>query len=73
MGKENTGERILDGVMDGEEVLPDDYPIHYDFLYVCDGRVTASDFGDGATVRTLKAHTGTKEVRRCDFGARNLF
>lgn len=47
-----------------EPVLPDDYPVYGDYLYVADGRVIRSDvFG---TVRDLKRDVQAKEIRRCD-------
>lgn len=63
--------QVLDGVMDGETVLDDAYPVYGDYLYVADGKVIRSDvFG---TVRHLKADTGAKEIRRCNMAVRNLF
>ena len=52
-----------------EHVLPDDYPIYGDYLYVCDGRLYRSDW-HGITVRQLKGREGFKEVRRCNIVAR---
>jgi hypothetical protein len=54
-----------------EEVLPDDYPVYGDYLYVCDGKVYRCDW-HGITVRQLKAREGFKEVRRCDLAGRGL-
>ena len=63
--------RKLDGVVDGENVLDDSYPVYGDYLYVADGKVIRSDiFG---TVRDLKRDTGAKEIRRCNMDDRNLF
>jgi len=63
--------RKLDGIVDGEEVLPDDYKVYGDYLYVADAKVIRSDvFG---TVRDLKRDTGAKEIRNCKMGARGLF
>lgn len=51
-----------------EKILPDDYPVFADYVYVVDGKPVRSDvFG---TVRDLKRNTGGKEVRRCDLVAR---
>ena len=62
--------RKLDGVMDGETVLNDNYPVYGDYLYVADEKVVRSDvFG---TVRDLKRDTGAKEIRRCNLSARGL-
>lgn len=52
-----------------ERVLPDDYPIYGDYLYVVDGKVTRSDW-HGITVREYKAREGVEEVRRCDIEGR---
>lgn len=55
-----------------EKPLPDDYPVHYDYCYLADGKVIFSNIGDGATVRHLKADTGASEIRNVDLKARNL-
>jgi hypothetical protein len=52
-----------------ETVLPDDYPIYGDYLYVTDGKLYRSDW-HGITVRQLKRHEGFTEVRRCNIEAR---
>lgn len=52
-----------------ETVLPDDYPIYEDHLYVADGKVYRSNW-HGITVHQLKGCEGFKEVRRCDIAAR---
>jgi hypothetical protein len=62
----------LDGVLETERVLPDDYPIYAGYLYVADGRVYQSDY-HGVSVKYLKAKEGFKEVRRCDMDARGFF
>lgn len=64
--------KIIDGVLDGEDILPNDYPIHWDYCYVCDGKVRVSPFGGGSTVADWKRSDGFKEIRRCDLFARNL-
>lgn len=48
-----------------EPILPDDYPIYGDYLYIVDGKVYRSDW-HGITVRQLKRELGATEVRRCD-------
>lgn len=63
--------RILDGVMDNEHVLEDDYPVHAGYCYVADKRVVVSDIS--GTVRALKAAVKATEVRRCNMAARGLF
>ena len=55
-----------------EPVLPDDYPIYADYLYVADGNVVRSDWHD-VTAREFKAREGVKELRRCDMAGRDLF
>jgi len=52
-----------------ENVLPDDYPIYGDYLYVADGQVYRSDY-HGVTVADLKRREGFTEVRRCNIFAR---
>lgn len=52
-----------------EPILPDDYPIYGDYLYVVDGKVIASDWHD-ITVARLKVALKAKEVRRCDMVGR---
>lgn len=54
-----------------EPILPDDYPVYGDYIYVVDGRPVRSDvFG---TVRDLKRDTGGQEVRRCDLAGRGAW
>lgn len=52
-----------------ERVLPDDYPIYADYLYVADGEVVRSDW-HGITAREFKAHLRAGELRRCDIAGR---
>ena len=58
-----------------ENLLPDDYPIHGDYLYVCDGKVIRCDLMSG-TVRDLKrdlrSHYKLKalEIKSCDITGR---
>lgn len=55
-----------------EPILPDDYPVYGDYLYVADGEVYRSDWHD-ITVRELKAREKFTEVRRCDiYGRKRL-
>lgn len=54
-----------------EPVLPDDYPIYGDFVYVVDGVVKTSDY-HAITAREFKARTGASEVRRCDLAGRGF-
>ena len=57
-------ERELD-----EPILPDDYPVYGDYLYVADGKVIRSDW-HGVTVAKLKRVLGAQEIRRCDIYGR---
>lgn len=52
-----------------EEILPDDYPVYGNYLYVADGKVIMSDWHD-VTVGYMKRQEGFKEVRRCNIQAR---
>ena len=55
-----------------EDVLPDDYPVHWDYAYVVDGSPKLSPLGGGATVRDLKREWRCDEIRRCDLAARGF-
>jgi len=52
-----------------EPILPDDYPVYGDYLYVVDGKPYRSDWHN-ITVKELKAREGFKEIRRCNIFAR---
>lgn len=52
-----------------EGILPDDYPVYGNYLYVADGKVIMSDW-HGVTVGYMKVKEGFKEVRRCNIYAR---
>jgi len=58
-------------VFEGETVLPDDYPIYGDYIYVVDGEPQRSDW-HGITVREYKRHLGATEIRRCNLSARQI-
>lgn len=49
-----------------ETVLPDDYPIYGDYVYLADGKVYRSDYHD-ITAAELKRREGFKELRRCNW------
>jgi hypothetical protein len=53
-----------------EPILPDDYPVYADYLYVADGKVVRSDWHE-VTVARLKRELGAEEIRRCDMAARD--
>lgn len=52
-----------------EGILPDDYPVYGNYLYVADGKVIMSNWHD-VTVGFMKRQEGFKEVRRCNIYAR---
>ena len=58
-----------------EEVLPDDYPVYGDYLYVCDGKVIRCDLMSG-TIADLKRDLRgfhkleAKEIKNCDIDGR---
>jgi hypothetical protein len=69
-------EPILTGLFPKEDVLPDNYPVHYDYIYIVDGKIIRSDLGEtdfgNSTVKDLKRLLNVKEIRKCDLAARNL-
>lgn len=64
-------DKILIGVVGGEHVLDDDYPIYGDYLYVVDGQVVISDYHD-ITAKQFKRILNAKEIRNCNMFGRNL-
>lgn len=61
-------------IYDTEHVLPDDYPIHTGFLYLCNGNPFQSNLS--TTVKGLKARWQSDvelEIRKCDISKRNLW
>jgi len=54
-----------------EPILGDNYPVYWDYLYVCDGIVIRSDIQ--GTVKDLKQHRNAKEIRRCNIASRQLW
>lgn len=66
-------EPITEGkTFDTEDELPDDYPVHYYYLYVADG-VVIQNKSLAVSVGDLKKLRGYKSVKRCDVSARNLW
>lgn len=73
--------RIVTGIMENEDILHNDYPVYYGHLYVADlgdgnGIVVSSDIQSSVEqlIRLLKTHSpNIKNLRRCNFAARNLF
>lgn len=57
--------------MENEGILPDDYSVYGNYLYVADGNVIMSDWHD-ITVREFKIREKIKELRRCNLSARGL-
>jgi hypothetical protein len=53
-----------------EKVLPNDYPVYWDYFYVADGKVVRSDIK--GTVADLKRDLNAIEIRSCDLVARGL-
>jgi len=51
-----------------EKILENDYPVYWDYLYVCDGVVVRSDVQ--GTVLDLKRDRKCKEVMSCDIEGR---
>lgn len=47
-----------------ERILDDDYPVFWDYLYVCDGKVIRSDIQ--GNVKDLKRNLKCIEVKNCD-------
>lgn len=59
----------MDGILPEEEILPDTYPVHWDFLYIVDdngGKVVRSDVA--GTVATLK-----RDLRSRGYKAENIY
>lgn len=71
--KENNANRVL-GVVLSETELPNDYPVYWDYLYVCDGKVVKSDIqGTVADLkRDLRSHRKleAKVITTCDIEGR---
>jgi hypothetical protein len=76
--KEKAKKYLLTGIMPGEEILPDDYPVFLDYYYVIsddEGKVIRSNIQ--GTVRTLKNGLRTlgykaQFVLNCQLGKRNM-
>ena len=62
----------IDGVLETENLLKDNYPVYLGYFYVCDGKVCSSPIGP-ASVSDLKVKLGVKEVRSCDLASRGFF
>jgi hypothetical protein len=55
-----------------ENVLDDDYPVHWDYAYLGDGKPRLSPLGGGATVRDLKREWKCSEIRSCNLAGRGF-
>ena len=51
-----------------ERILDNDYPVFWDYYYVCDDKVVVSNIQ--GTVLDLKRDLKCKEVKSCDIEAR---
>jgi hypothetical protein len=51
-----------------EDVLPDNYPVYWDYFYVVNGAPRRSPIK--STVAGLKRTWGVSEIRRCDIAGR---
>lgn len=51
-----------------ERVLADDYPVHWDYVYVADNKLIVSNIK--GTVRDLKRDLKAKEIKSCDIEGR---
>jgi hypothetical protein len=53
-----------------EQILPDDYPVNWDYIYVVDGTPRRSDIR--GTVADLKRDLHAQEIKNCDLFNRGL-
>lgn len=58
-------------VIANERELPNDYPIHFGYLYIVDGYPWKSP--DSMTVGELKKRGNFQSIKNCDIKARNLW
>ena len=63
-------------ILPTEDILPDDYPVYGDYIYIADGKIIRCDLLSG-TVADLKRDLesigiSAKEIRRCDLVERVL-
>jgi hypothetical protein len=73
--KSNEISVIRDGIMSNEDILPDEYPIFYDYCYVV-------EFEDGTAKVVVSNHQckcdrfkvihHAKHIRKCNLKARNI-
>ena len=55
-------------ILSTETILDDDYPVYFNYCYVCDGEVQCSPIE--GNIALLKYTLNVKEIRRCDIAAR---
>lgn len=65
----------MEAIQLNENLLPDDYPVYGDYLYVCDGKVIRCDLISGTIVdlkRDLRNHykLEAKVITNCDIDGR---
>jgi hypothetical protein len=56
--------------LEGEDILEDDYPIYFGYIYIFDGEILGSKVT--CTVGDFKEMSGIKEIRRCEIVKRKL-
>lgn len=65
----------MEAIQLNENLLPDDYPVYGDYLYVCDGKVIRCDLTSGTIAdlkRDFRNHykLEAKEIINCDIAGR---
>lgn len=60
-----------------EHILPDDYPVYGDYLYICDGKLIRCDLMSGTIAdlkEDLRSHykLEAKEITNCDIIGRKI-
>ena len=65
----------MEAIQLNENLLPDDYPVYGDYLYVCDGKVIRCDLISGTIAdlkRDLRSHykLEAKAITNCDIDGR---
>lgn len=65
----------MEAIQLNEPLLPDDYPVYGDYLYVCDGKVIRCDLMSGTITdlkRDLRSHykLEAKVITNCDIDGR---
>lgn len=73
ISQQQKGRMMNEFVLDGENVLTDDYPVFWNYIYLCDQKPIRSDVK--GSVLDLKRDLQSlgyeaKEIRNCDIFAR---